>query len=103
MKERTWQQWARAVQRDPESPSRIKKGTLAPLTGTDFRALEAFVAFVKLYSYTNDRRLLKGAFVALSAMQESTRWVARELIAFVLDWSDRERLWPVILSFGEPS
>jgi hypothetical protein len=93
MKEQTWQQWARTAQRDQSSPSRIKKGSLAALTGTDVRALDAFVACVKLYAYTNDRRALDGARVAANLMQDSTRWVAKELVAFVLDWSDRDRIW----------
>jgi hypothetical protein len=32
----------------------------------------------------------------LWAMQESTRWIARELIPFALNWDDRERLWPLV-------
>lgn len=98
MRERkqTWQQWARAVERDPHTPSRIRKGSLAPLTGTDHRVLDAFVACLELYSYDRDADVLLAASVLLSRMQTSTRWVAKELIAFVLDWPDRERLWPLI-------
>jgi hypothetical protein len=31
-------------------------------------------------------------------MQPKCRFFARELIAFVLDWGDRERLWPLVHS-----
>jgi hypothetical protein len=103
MKEQTWQQWARAVGRDPGSPSLIKKGSIGALTGTDFRALDAFVACLTLYRHTGERRILEAARVVLEEMQESTRWIARELIAFVLDWGDRERLWSLVRPETQPT
>lgn len=101
MKEQTWRQWIREVERekkiDPAHPSNLKKGCLAALTGTDVRVLDAFVPTLKLYAYTGDRELLKVAGVLLLQMQEHLRFVARELIPFVLEWSDREKLWPLIV------
>jgi hypothetical protein len=96
MKEQTWRQWVRIVERDPETPSRLRKGCLAPLTGTDARALDAFVACLKLYAYTGERRVIGAASTVLIEMQDSTRWIARELIPFVMNWEDRERLWPLL-------
>jgi len=34
--------------------------------------------------------------VLVRIMQVHTRPLARELIPFVLDWGDRERLWPLV-------
>lgn len=99
-KEQTWRQWVRLVEReskyDPGHPSGLRMGCLAPLTGTDYRALDAFVACLKLYSYTGERRVLAAASVVLVEMQDSARWIARELIPFVMDWDDREKLWPLL-------
>lgn len=108
MKEQTWRQWVRLVEREAATranhPSRLRKGCLAALTGTDTRALSAFVSCLELYSNT-DRpdRALHAAALVVGEMQESTRWIARELIPFVLDWGDRERLWPKIQSYTNDS
>jgi hypothetical protein len=93
-KPQTWRQWVRLVSRDPGSPSLLKKGSLAPLTGTDARVLDAFVPILELYAHTGEENLLSAACLVLAEMQLHTRWIAKELIAFVLDWPDRERLWP---------
>jgi hypothetical protein len=96
MKAQTWRAWARACTKDPSSPSLLKTGALAALTGQDARALDAIVACFELYA-SSDEDGAGGALQAvralLPAMQESTRWIAKELIPFVLDWNDRERLW----------
>lgn len=97
MKEQTWRQWCRVVERDPNTPSKLRKGSLAPLTGTDVRVLNAFVPTLKLYAYTGNEDLLGAMMLLLKEMQESTRWIARELIPFVMEWSDREKLWPLIV------
>lgn len=89
-------QWARVCIADPETPSRLRKRSLAALTGTDGRVLDAFVACLKLYAYTRERRVLAAASAVLVEMQDSTRWIARELIPFVMEWEDRERLWPLL-------
>jgi hypothetical protein len=99
MKKQTWTQWARAVGRDPNSPSKLKSQSLAALTGQDTRALDAIVAALDLYVCGDSdgrRGALEAVRALLPAMQESTRWIARELIPFVLNWEDRERLWPLV-------
>jgi len=97
VRKQSWQQWARLVAKDPTSPSKLRGiGALAPLTGTDCRALDAFVECLKLYAYNSSERALMAARLVLFEMQDSTRWIARELIPFVLDWGDRERLWPLV-------
>lgn len=99
MKKQTWRQWVRLCLNDPSSPTLLKKGSLAALTGQDERALNAIVACLELYS-NSDAAGECGALAALRAllpaMQPSTRLIARELIPFVLDWQDRQRLWPLI-------
>jgi hypothetical protein len=61
--------------------------------------LNAVVAALDLYACGEDNGK-RGALAAIRAllpgMQESTRWIARELIPFVLNWDDRERLWPLV-------
>lgn len=96
MKQQTWQQWARAVTRDPHSPSKITKDALGALTGTDTRVLDGIVACWFVYAYTGENRALAAVRLLLPLMQDSTRWIARELIPFVMDWSDRDRIWPLV-------
>jgi len=99
MKQQSWQKWARACAADPDSPSNLGRQSLAALTGQDTRALNAIVACWELYGSSDDAGRF-GALVAiralLPAMQASTRWIARELIPYALEWSDRERLWPLV-------
>jgi hypothetical protein len=98
-RKQTWQQWARAVGKEPGGSSALGRNALAALTGQDTRALNAIVAALELYA-CGDEDGQRGALAAvralLPAMQESTRWIARELIPFALNWEDRERLWPLV-------
>jgi hypothetical protein len=97
MAKQSWQQWVRSVERDPNTPSKLRKGSLAALTGPDVRVLDAFVACLKLHCYCDNPRVaLAAARLLLGEMQESTRWIARELIPFAMNWEDRERLWPYL-------
>ncbi len=96
MKKQTWTQWTRLVERDPNTPSLLRKGSLAALTGTDVRVLDAFVACLVLYANGDRRRSLDAMRVLLPIMQDSTRWIAKELIPFVLEWHDRDRLWAIV-------
>jgi hypothetical protein len=101
MAKETWQTWARNVIRvtqiEPSHPSKLRKGCLAPLTGTDVRALTAFCAVLELHQFADDQVEVERALAIVAGqMQASTRWIARELIPWLMDWSDRERLWPVI-------
>ncbi len=101
MKKKTWQQWVRACVKDPSSPSKLGKDSLASLTGQDVLALDAIAACWVLYARSDgDGRA--GALVSvcalLPAMLPHNRWIARELIPFALDWGDRERPWPLVQS-----
>lgn len=69
---------------------------LAPLTGTDSKALAAIADAWNLYAYTRSERVLKAISLLIAEMQETTRHLARELIAYAMDWSDRDRLWPQV-------
>jgi hypothetical protein len=80
---------------------RCGKYVLAPLTGQDAPALQAFLHALELYCHS-DMSGRRGAFIAMygavAAMQEKVRWIAREVIPHVLDWGDRDRLWPEIIT-----
>jgi len=104
MKKQTWQQWARACIRDPNSPSRIRQVHLSALTGQDTRAVTAVVDCWELYALSDEvgqRAALAAVVLLLPAMQEPARELARELIAFVLDWDDRERVWAKLATARE--
>ena len=103
MKKQSWQSWARTCAADPESPSNIGRHSLAALTGQDTRALNAIVACFELYASGDDdgaRGALEAVRALLPAMQAQTRWIAKELIPFVLDWNDRERVWALVTDPG---
>ena len=103
MSARTWKTWARQCVRDPRSPSGLTRDALASLTGQDTRALDAIAAAWELYAISDEdgqAAALNAVRDLLTAMQPSTRWIARELIPFALDWSDRERLWPLVAERG---
>lgn len=78
---------------------RAHKHDLGALTGQDSRALNAIVHAWELYA-CSDEEGQRGALAAVSAllpaMQPHTRDLAREAIAYVLDWGDRDRLWPLV-------
>lgn len=69
---------------------------LGAFTGTDIRALAAVAATWELYAYTGDDEVLLAIGLLTRRMQRKTRPFARELAAFVMDWSDRDRLWPLV-------
>lgn len=92
--------WARMVGNDQACPSELGPKSLAALTGQDKRALDAIVACWSLYAGSDpdgQRGALEAARALLPAMQSSTRWIAKELIAYALDWDDRERLWALVI------
>lgn len=99
-KKQTWAQWVRVCMKDPSSPSKLRKGSLAALTGQDVLALDAIAACWALYAGDLDAReaALTSIRALLEAMMPHNRWIARELIPFALDWHDRERLWPLVQS-----
>jgi hypothetical protein len=62
-------------------------------------ALGAISACWELYSNSDEAgqlAALAAVRALLPALQPQCRPFARELIAFSLDWSDRERLWPQV-------
>ena len=74
----------------------LGKSCLAPLTGQDSVALQAFVHAVQLWgrSDTEGRRHAETAMRALAlAMQPSTRDLAKRAIPCVLDWSHEAEIW----------
>lgn len=94
-----WDTWLRACTKDPSSPARIAKGALGALTGQDTRAIAAIAACWRLYASSDDdgaTGALDAVRALLPAMQPQTRYLARELIAWALDWNDRARLWPKV-------
>lgn len=70
--------------------------SLAPLTGTDARALAAIAACWTLYSVERDPRVLDAIATLVQVMQAKTRPLAGALIPWAMDWSDEARLWPMI-------
>lgn len=82
-----WAKWLRANKHD-----------LAPLTGTDRKALAAIAECWQLYAYTGTECVLRAISELLKVMQPKTRHLARELIAYAMDWGDRDRLWPGLCS-----
>lgn len=94
-----WDTWLRQCSKDPHSPSGIPKGALGALTGQDSRALAAIAACWHLYASSDDdgaTGALDAVRALLPAVQASTRYLARELIALGMDWGDRARLWPKV-------
>lgn len=71
----------------------LGRAALAPLTGTDGKALAAAVHIVELYAYDSDPSVLVAFRVVVVRMQPSTRHLAYHAIAHVLDWPDRDRIW----------
>ena len=103
MAKETWAKWLRACLRKPSNPVRVALPggvpTLGALTGQDKRALDAISACWELYSSSDDagqHAALHAIRGLLAALQPQCRPLARELIAYSLDWSDRGRLWPFV-------
>lgn len=72
---------------------------LAPLTGTDFRALAAIDACWQLYAHADNDEQVRVAVRALLTQMQPKCWpLARELIARAMDWGDRDRLWPMLFA-----
>ena len=98
MKTPTWDKWLKTCMKDPTSPYR-GPASLAMLTGQDSRALSAISRCWELYSNSDaagQAAALAAVRVLLAALQPQCHVFARELIPFALDWSDRERLWPLV-------
>lgn len=82
-----WAKWLKANKHD-----------LAPLTGTDTRALRAIDACWELYATTHSTHAIDAVRELLYLLQAKNHHLARELIARSMDWPDREKLWPLVTS-----
>ncbi len=99
MAKQTWEQWLRTCSKDPTSPARVAAHALGALTGQDRRALAAIACCWELYAgsdTTGQLAALEGVRRLLPAMQPGCRYLARELVAFTLDWTDRDRVWLLV-------
>jgi hypothetical protein len=73
---------------------RANKQDLAPLTGTDTRALLAIARCWKLYFNADDPELVLQAVRALLKCMQSKCWIyAKKLIPWAGDWSHEETVW----------
>jgi hypothetical protein len=66
---------------------------LAPLTGTDAKALAAAVQIIELYAYSCNKGLLPAFGAVVATMQESCRGLAYHAIAHCMDWGHRREIW----------
>lgn len=79
----------------------LGKHALAPLTGTDARALQAAVQIVECYAFEREPQLLEAFGSVVAQMQQSTQELAYHALAMVMDWSDRRAIWePLIERHG---
>jgi hypothetical protein len=94
-----WYKWLKTCSQDPVSPANIAKGSLGMLTGQDFRALNAVAACWELYAGSDDdgqRAALEAIRALLPGMQPKCLFFARELVAFAMNWEDRDHLWMLV-------
>ena len=71
--------------------------SLAGLTGQDASALRAIAHAWRMYARSDEagqRGAMHAICFLLTGMQAKERHLARELIAWAMDWDDRARLWP---------
>lgn len=66
---------------------------LAPLTGSDTKALRASVQIMEQYGYDRHPSLIDAFALVVFRMQPKTRELAYHAIAHPLDWSDRHKIW----------
>lgn len=78
----------------------LGKRALAPLTGSDTRALMAAVQIAAQYAYDRDPSIIMAFGLIVRRMQPSTRELAYHAIAHPRDWSNREEMW---IEAGLPS
>ena len=72
---------------------RANKHNLAPLTGTDVKALLAIAYSWRLYSYTRDAGVIDAVVKLLRTMQPKCWRYAKALIPWAMDWSDEDVVW----------
>lgn len=115
-----WLAWLRACLLDPGSPIRLPRpepsnrgprsqqrptAVLGMITGQDMRALHAVAACWTLYAGA-DHHGQAAALISIRAllhgMQSQCHMFARELIAQSMEWSDRDRVWPMVMHGQTP-
>ena len=69
---------------------------LAPLTGTDHRALSAIAQCWQLYAVERQNHVIDAVAHLVLVMQPSTRHLAAALIPWAMDWSDEEPVWTLV-------
>lgn len=77
----------------------LGRGAFAPLTGTDWRAWNAFVYLLELWGVSRDPRVLDAMRSTLACAQtwhEDVMQIFVQTIPAMLDWSDVAVLWPKI-------
>jgi hypothetical protein len=78
---------------------RLGKGCLAPFTGADWRAFQAFFHLVELLACSDlfqRPHVIAAMRSTLLCMQPQCRSLAKAGIPHVLDWGDEETLWAEI-------
>lgn len=91
--------WLHDCAHDPNSPSGLKPEHLGMLTGQDKRALEAIGACWKMFAACDEDvqpPVLEAITLLLEGLQLKCHLFARELIAYALDWPDRDKLWHLV-------
>jgi hypothetical protein len=76
--------------------SNLGSRALAPLTGSDTKALRAAVQIMEAWGYDRSPNYLHAFGLCVARMQPQTRELAYHAIAHPLDWSDRARIWSAI-------
>jgi hypothetical protein len=79
------------------------KAALAPLTGQDWRAFNAFFHLVALWGACDEpaeAHAVAAMYHALQAMQPHTRQLAKAGIPHVLDWSHEDQIWLAISEYA---
>jgi len=77
--------------------------SLAPLTGTDRRALFAFIQIVDLYAHDHDCSVIPAMKAVVGRMQQTTWHLAYHSIAHIMDWPDREFIWCQKMELPKPA
>lgn len=71
----------------------LGKKALAPLTGTDARALQAAVQIIEHYAYDPCQTVLDAFRMIVNRMQPKCHIFAYHAIAHCMDWGHRAELW----------
>lgn len=78
--------------------NRLGKQALAPLTGTDRKALDGFLHALRLWRAAPDDHVIAALRALVMVMQPSTRHIAKAAIPGMLDWSDEDVIWAAIMA-----